>query len=348
MLCAKFMGPVARSWGKGLATRGTASSAGIPFDYGRGICAFDVDARAAVCPAAPARLREETEVAFVAEYDISEQYKGTVRESSRITPEDAKEEVRHIVLSVNKPGFDFKVGQPVGVLVPGPHEFGNPYHVRLYTIASSSRGEDGSPSTIALTVRRCSYIDEFSGEEVKGVASNFLCDRRPGDEILLTGPFESPFEIPDDPTANLLMVGMGTGIAPFRAFVKQIYDTRGCWQGKVRLFFGARSGLEMLYLNDENNDLANYYDQATFKAFEAVSPRPAFDVPAALDEAIERNGQEVWEMINDPDTFVYVAGPRKAGELFAKAMAKVAGSAERWERRRGELRAGGRYAELLY
>ena len=79
---------------------------------------------------------------------------------------------------------------------------------------------------------------------------------------------------------------------------------------KVRLFYGARSGLEMLYMNDENKDLANYYDQATFKAFQAVSPRPHFDEPPAVEAAIEEYASEVLEMLRDDKTHLFIAGPQ--------------------------------------
>jgi ferredoxin--NADP+ reductase len=69
-----------------------------------------------------------------------------------------------------------------------------------------------------------------------------------------------PFAIPADPYTDMLMIGMGTGIAPFRSLIRAIYDKHGNWQCKVRLFHGARSGLEMLYMNDANNDLALHYD----------------------------------------------------------------------------------------
>jgi len=164
----------------------------------------------------------------------------------------------------------------------------------------------------------------------------------------MAGPYKGAFSIPDDDTTNLLMVGLGTGIAPFRAFVRHIYDERGGWKGKVRLFFGAKTGLEMIYMNDKRDDFANYYDEGTFKAFEAVSPHPALDAPIALDKAIEQNAHEVWDMVRDPDTYVYVAGHEKVSELLDEAMAKIAGSQEKWQRRKAELKAGKRWMELMY
>jgi len=154
--------------------------------------------------------------------------------------------------------------------------------------------------------------------------------------------------VPPDDTANMLMVGVGTGIAPFRAFVRHIYEERGGWKGKVRLFYGANSGMELLYRNEHSKDMALYYDDASFKAFEAVSPRPAFDHPPALDNLLLENRQEIWELIDDPKTYVFVAGLEPAKAKFDKAMAAITGSQEGWEKMRGRLIAEGRYAELIY
>ena len=100
------------------------------------------------------------------------------------------------------------------------------------------------------------------------------------------------------------MIGMGTGIGPFRAFVKHIYDTVGNWEGKVWLFHGAHTGLEMLYMNDVRDDFANYYDMETFKAFRAISPRPDWQHTAALEQTFEENEKEVWDMISSDNTYV--------------------------------------------
>ena len=99
---------------------------------------------------------------------------------------------------------------------------------------------------------------------------------------------------------------------------------------------------------DIKNDFTNYYDQETFKAFEAVSPRPAMDEPIALDRTLEENRAEVWGMILQPNTYVYVAGLEKVRDMLDKAFSKMAGSEEKWQRRKAELTAGKRWIELIY
>lgn len=286
-------------------------------------------------------------MARLEDYDTANQFVCKVKESTRINPEEA-EEVRDIILEVDDKDLALEPGQSVGVIVPGPHGFGHKDHFRLYTIADIPKKTRGNKQLINICVRRCNYIDDFSGERYEGIASNYLCDLKPGDKITMTGPYGIPFEVPDDKNADILMIGLGTGIAPFRAFVKRIYNEAGGWKGKVRLFHGARSGLELLYMNDKQNDFADYYDEDTFKAFEAVSPRPQWDDPIALDYALEERAEEVWKMITGPDTYVYVAGQEKIRNMLDRAFSKMAGSKEKWERRKAELIAGKRWTEVIY
>ena len=281
-------------------------------------------------------------------YDTSHPHTAVVKSTCRITPEDFPVEVRHITLEVAGGSLSFVEGQSIGVLISGDHVFGNPQHLRLYSIASTRLGENGKGAEIAICIRRCSYIDEVNGEEYPGVASNYLCDRQVGDEITITGPYGNQFTMPEAREANILMVGVGTGIAPFRAFVKRIFHEKGYWKGKVRLFYGANHGLELLYMNDLLNDFDLYYDEESFKAFNAVSPRPHLNEPVTWEDHMEDNGEDVWNMLREPNTYVYIAGLEPALESFNKTMVRVADSKSEWETVQNGLQASGRWAELIY
>jgi len=285
-------------------------------------------------------------MAHITEYNTDNQFAATVKNTERLTPADT-DEIRELVLEIDRPDFEVQVDQSVGVLLKTPGAFGNPYHHRLYSVADLPERENGH-TRIKLLVKRCFYVDEFSGERYPGIASNYLCDRQPGDQITMTGPFPIPFRVPDDKSANLILIGMGTGIAPFRAFVKHIYRELKGWEGKVRLFYGARSGLELLYLNDKDGDLTNYYDEETFEAFHALSPRPHWEEPIALDQAIEERAAEIVDMLKQTNTYIFVAGYAKINETLNKAFANILGSEEKWATRKAELVAGKKLAEILY
>ncbi len=270
-----------------------------------------------------------------------------VLSSKRITPEDTAE-VRQIILRVDAPAKPFLEDQTIGVLVPGPHPFGNKSHHRYYTIANANANDDYSGVELELLVRRCFYIDEVSGEEYPGIASHHLCNAQAGAKILLTGPYRSPFQIPADKSSNLLMLGTGTGIAPFRAFLRRIYDEKKGWNGKVRLYFGARNGTEMLYMNDQNADLANYYDQATFQAIQGLRSGILSDEADALSGGVEEHAAEVWDLVCSPRTHVYLSGMKKIAANFDANMAKLAGSAEQWQTIKQGLIKDQRWSELTY
>lgn len=271
-------------------------------------------------------------------------HQATLLRSVRLTPTDSAE-IRQIVLQVNEPAYYFPAGQSIGVSVPGPHPYGNKEYHRFYTLASVRDCEAGAE--LEIVVRRCFYTDEVSGEEYPGIASNYLCDAQPGSTITLTGPHRSPFVVPADKTSNLLMIGAGTGIAPYRAFLRRIYEQEGDWQGKVRLFYGARTGFDMLYMNDINNDLANYYDQATFQAIQSVGKGYFSDDGEALKRGVEDNAQEIWQLIQDPKTHVYLAGMDRVAAAFDAAMTKTAG-ADAWQAAKQKLADERRWAELTY
>ena len=281
------------------------------------------------------------------DYDHGQRYVATLLDTQRITPEGGVE-VRELRLELAAPDFRGTAGQSVGVIVPGPHALGHAHHFRLYSLAADCEPDASGIAHVTLCVRRCNYIDEYSGEEYRGVASNYLCDLKPGDRITINGPFGLPFEIPEDPATDLLLISMGTGIAPFRAFVAGLYRRHPDWQGKVRLFHGAMSGLELLYMNDERDDFGEYYDRATFQAFKALSPRPHWADPVAMDYAIEERAAEVQDMLSGDTCRVYVAGKSDILETLDKVFAGLAGSMDAWRERKEQLRAERRWFELVY
>ena len=282
------------------------------------------------------------------DYPKEPNYTATVLSTEAITEKGSDVEVRELVLAVDKPEFDFELGQSIGVLVEGPKEFGGSVHHRLYTVADLPQKDSAGQPEITIVVRRCNYIDDYSGEEYIGINSNYLCDRRAGDKITITGPFGIPFKVPDDRNANLLLIGMGTGIAPFRALVKHIYRDVGDWNGKIRLLYGAQSGLELLYMNNQRDDFTNYLDEETFEAFKALSPRPNWADPIAWDLAIEDRADEILNLLSDEHTHVYVAGQKRIRDEMDALFARVCGSMAGWTKIKDELVDQGRWVELLY
>lgn len=282
----------------------------------------------------------------LSDFDTKKQYFAIVKKTKRLTPEDS-DEVRELVLEVKDPNFTCKVDQSFGVLINHKDAFGNTVHHRLYSVADLPAKSKGH-TKITMLVKRCTFIDEFSGEKQLGVASHYLCDRKVGDQITITGPYDIAFDIPKEKNANIILVGMGTGIAPFRAFIKHMYKNVKDFSGRILLFYGAKSGLDLLYLNDKDGDLTNYYDEETFEAVHAFSPRPLWNDPVVLDQAIEDRADEIVEMLAMPHTYMYVAGYEKVKEVLEKALSNVLVSQEKWKQQKAQLVAEKRWDEIIY
>ncbi len=105
---------------------------------------------------------------------------------------------------------------------------------RLYSIASS---QSALPDEVHLTVGVTRTTPR--GRARSGVASTFLADRRvPGEQIRVYVSENENFRLPSDPDRPLIMIGPGTGVAPFRAFMQEREEVGA--RGKSWLFFGDR------------------------------------------------------------------------------------------------------------
>src|SRR3569833_3019129 len=85
------------------------------------------------------------------EFDISRPFSAALVSSERITDPEADAEVRHLVFEMPPiQKIEFVEGQSLAVIVPGPHEFGNRNHVRLYSFASPRCGDHGRHARFSL------------------------------------------------------------------------------------------------------------------------------------------------------------------------------------------------------
>lgn len=122
---------------------------------------------------------------------------------------------------------------------------------RVYSICSSS---DYRPGKCQLLVVQEDW--EAKGGETKyGLCSSFLTFIRPGDYCFAHATL-SLMQIPDDASVPVFMAGLGTGLAPFRAFVEQrkMQKVNGCEVGPMTLFFGGRYSKAEYYYREEFED----------------------------------------------------------------------------------------------
>jgi sulfite reductase (NADPH) flavoprotein alpha-component len=117
-----------------------------------------------------------------------------------------------------------------------------PLQPRLYSIASSLQAH---PEEVHITVSRVEY--QHKHRIHRGVASNYIADiLEPGKEIKLFIDSNESFRLPENPDTPVIMVGPGTGIAPFRAFVEERNESGAA--GSNWLFFGDQHfGTDFLY-----------------------------------------------------------------------------------------------------
>ncbi|MFL6792115.1 MAG: sulfite reductase subunit alpha [Bradyrhizobium sp.] len=122
-----------------------------------------------------------------------------------------------------------------------------PLQPRLYSISSSHKA---TPGKLSLTVDCVRYV--IGKRKRLGLASTFLAERiKPGDEVKVYVQKAHGFALPHDPKTPIIMIGPGTGIAPFRAF---LLDRRATGApGKNWLFFGhQRSDCDFFYADELN------------------------------------------------------------------------------------------------
>jgi cytochrome P450 / NADPH-cytochrome P450 reductase len=184
---------------------------------------------------------------------------------------------------------------------------------RYYSISSSPSGEAERCSITAALVEGRAR----SGRGVyKGVCSNYLAGRRAGDTIHATvRETKAGFRLPDDPTVPIIMIGPGTGLAPFRGFLQDraVRKAGGAALGPAKLFFGCRHPEQDFLYAEELKAFAAEGICELHTAFSRAGDRKVY-----VQHLIAAEKEKVWGLI-EQGAIIFVCGDGGKMEPDVKA-----------------------------
>jgi len=206
---------------------------------------------------------------------------------------------------IEHPSAKFKPQEFVGLL--------NKLQPRLYSVASSLRVY---PEQVHLIVDVIRY--ESHGRVRKGVASSFLAERANDAPVPVYPSSAKHFHLPEDPDTPIIMIGPGTGIAPFRAYLQERQAVGA--KGKNWLFFGSQR---------EKCDFAYKED---FERFKRDGILTRIDCAWSRDQAhkiyvqhrLLENAAEIWKWIDSESAQFFVCGDaRRMAKDVDAALRKI-------------------------
>ncbi len=171
---------------------------------------------------------------------------------------------------------------------------------RLYSISSSPKA---TPDEVHITVRAVQY--EAHGRNRYGVCSTQLADRlQPGDTLPVYIQHNPNFKLPANPDAPVIMIGPGTGVAPFRAFLSEREETGS--EGKSWLFYGDQHfATDFLYQIEWQRWLKDGVLTRMDVAFSRDTDQKVYVQHRMLEKS-----KELYEWLQE-GAYVYVCGDEK-------------------------------------
>jgi sulfite reductase (NADPH) flavoprotein alpha-component len=218
-----------------------------------------------------------------------------------------------------------------------------PLQPRLYSISSS---HNATPGKLSLTVDCVRYV--IGKRRRLGLASTFLAERiQPGDQVQVYVQKAHGFGLPQDPKVPIIMIGPGTGIAPFRAFLLERRATGA--SGRNWLFFGhQRSSCDFFY-----SDELNAMKTAGLLTRLSLAWSRDGDKKFYVQDRMRELGRELWSWLAE-GAHVYVCGDAKRmAKDVERALVDIvaqhgARSTDEAVSFVGELKRKGRYQQDVY
>ena len=258
-------------------------------------------------------------------------YVGKCLSNEELVGEGGIGTVRHLKFDISGGDLRYLEGQSIGIVPPGVDKNGKPEKLRLYSIASTQHGDDVDNKTVSLCVRQLEYKHPETGETVYGVCSTFLTGLEVGADVNITGPVGKEMLLPDDPEANIVMMGTGTGIAPFRAYLWRMFkdeekkvNTDYQFKGLAWLIFGIPTTPNILY-KEELEELQSKYPD-NFRLTYAISREQKNKDGGRMyiQHRCEEYADELWKMVKDEKTYVYICGLKGMEDGIDAALAAAA------------------------
>jgi cytochrome P450/NADPH-cytochrome P450 reductase len=184
---------------------------------------------------------------------------------------------------------------------------------RYYSISSSPSGD---PARCSVTVGVVEGPASSGRGVYKGICSNYLAGRRAGETIHATvRETKAGFRLPDDPSVPIVMIGPGTGLAPFRGFLQEraALKADGADLGPAMLFFGCRHpDQDFLYADELKAFAAGGITELHTAFSRAEGPR------THVQNLVTAQKDRVWSLI-EQGAIVYVCGDGGKMEPDVKA-----------------------------
>ena len=189
---------------------------------------------------------------------------------------------------------------------------------RAYSIASSLSAH---PEEVHLCIARVE--EEINGQKILGVCSNYLSERVSlnGKNLRIYLHVNERFRLPENPETDIIMVGPGTGIAPFRAFIEERNSQRDKGQsvGKDWLFFGdQRAAFDFLY-EDEFKEYQEKYNLKVTTAFSRDQEEKIY-----VQHRMLENGDEIFKMLEAGAHFFVCGDARRMAKDVDAALREIA------------------------